>query len=206
MHMAKILRVILQTLFLILFFLLVFVGRVQVWMGIFLLSAILTLFLGRFYCGWICPINTVMNVVAKIKSKLHLKSLPVPGFVKKPFYRYGMLTAFILAFIFVMASGKKLPVLPGLLAIGAFLTVFYPENLWHRYLCPYGTILHMAGKLSKHYYRVIDDLCVSCGICRKTCPAEAVQVYDGKYVITKSECLVCGSCAANCPKKAIRYQ
>jgi ferredoxin-type protein NapH len=193
-------------LFLLLFSMLVVLGRVQIWMGIFLLSVILTLFFGRFYCGWICPINTVMNFVAKIKSQLHLKGLTIPEFVKKPFYRYGMLTAFILAFIFVMASGKKLPVLPGLLVIGAFLTVFYPENLWHRHLCPYGTILHMVGKLSKRHYTVAEDLCIACGICRKACPAEALQLYEGKYVIAKSECLVCGSCDAKCPKKAIRYQ
>jgi len=88
-----------------------------------------------------------------------------------------LLTAFIVAFIFVMVSGKKLPVLSGLLAIGVFFTVIFPESLWHGYLYPYGTILHMAGKLSKHYYKVADVFCITCGICRKICPAEAMQVY-----------------------------
>lgn len=207
--MAKTLRVLTQILFLLLFIMLVITGKIQIWMGIFLLSIILTLLLGRFYCSWLCPINTVMNMVTKAKVKFHLKSIPVPKFIKKPLFRYGMLIAFILVFAFVMVSGRKLPILPILFAVGVILTAFFLENLWHRYLCPYGTILHAIGKLSKRSYSINDNLCISCGICRRVCPSDAIQVNENsrkKYSINPSECLVCGKCAEICPKNVIRYQ
>lgn len=207
--MAKILRTLTQILFLLLFIMLVITDKIQIWMGIFLLSFILALFLGRFYCSWLCPINTVMNMVTKVKIKFHLKSIPVPQFIKKPLFRYGMLIAFILAFAFVMASSRKLPILPTLFAVGVILTAFFPENLWHRYLCPYGTILQAIGKLSKRSYSINDSLCISCGICYRVCPSDAIQMNENsrkKYSINRSECLVCGKCAEVCPKNVIRYQ
>jgi len=207
--MAKAMRVISQTLFLILFIVLSFTGKIQIWMGVFIVGVILTPLLGRFFCGWVCPINTAMNLVTNVKNKLHVKSKPISQFIKKPMYRYGMLIAFILSFVFVMLSGRKLPVLPGLLVSGVVLTIFFPESLWHRYLCPYGTILHIAGRSSKHSYNIINGLCISCGICHRVCPSEAISLNESqgkKYSINSSECLVCGRCQEACPKNAVEHQ
>ncbi|MDD3840145.1 MAG: 4Fe-4S binding protein [Clostridia bacterium] len=204
--MSKILRRSSQVLFLLLFIALIYTGKIQIWMGVFAISVIFTLFFGRFYCGWICPINTVMNLVTNIKDRLGRKSLSVPRFIKKSVFRYGVLIVFILTFVFVRISGKKLPVLPALLVIGVALTIFFPEKLWHRYLCPYGTILHVVGKLSRRSYSIDDELCISCGACNRICPSNAVEVNQGKYMIYKSECLVCGRCAEKCPENAIKYK
>ncbi|MGI6188596.1 MAG: 4Fe-4S binding protein [Clostridiales bacterium] len=171
-------RLVSQVFFAVLFFALVTAGKVQLWMGIFLLGIIMTFLFGRVYCGWICPINTLMNLITAVKRKLRIKSLAVPGFIKKPAFRYAMLAAFVLTFVFVMSSGKKLPVLPGLLALGVFLTFFFTENLWHRYLCPYGTILGAAGRLARRSYQIDDYLCISCSACKRVCPADAVEVND----------------------------
>ena len=64
------LNIITQLIALILFIVLLITGRIQVWMGIFLVSAVLALFFGRIYCGWICPINTVMRLVYKNQDPL----------------------------------------------------------------------------------------------------------------------------------------
>src|SRR5690606_25073131 len=130
---------------LISFILLLLTGRIQAWTGILLVSAVLALFFGRIHCGWICPINTVMRLVTRIKTRFKLKNFAVPEPLKKPVFRYGMLAAFLLTFLLTMVRGKKLPVLPILFAAGVLLTVFFPEVLWHRYLCPYGTILSLPG-------------------------------------------------------------
>lgn len=226
--MAKAVQVFSQWVFVLLFFALVALGRVQLWIGVFILSVILTPFFGRLYCGWVCPINTIMNIVTRIKQRFHVKDLAVPESLKKPVYRYLALFAFILLFMFVMISGKKLPVLPGLLAVGVLLTVFFTEKLWHRYLCPYGTILSMVVKLSRRGYRVIEQACISCGICSRVCPADAVMeisplssggndeikdtlagdknLHRKTYNIVKKECLLCGACADRCPKNAIVYR
>ncbi len=93
--MARVWRALSQAFFAVLFFVLVASGRIQLWMGIFLLSVVLAAFFGRFYCGWICPVNTLMNLVTRVKRRLRIKDLAVPESVKKPVYRYAALLAFI---------------------------------------------------------------------------------------------------------------
>src|SRR5690554_3010299 len=99
MSRTKKLSIVTQLIALFLFIALLITGRIQVWMGIFLGSVVLTLFFGRIYCGWICPINTVMKLVTGIKARFKFRSFAVPKLLKKPVFRYGMLAAFLLAFV-----------------------------------------------------------------------------------------------------------
>ncbi len=202
--MSKTVPITSQIVSLLLFIILIITGKVQLWMGIFLSSVILALFFGRFYCGWLCPINTVMKAVTGLKNRLSLKSLSPPAFLTRPVVRYIVLFLFVLTFVFAAATGKKLPVLPVLLACGVILTFFFPENLWHRYLCPYGTILSLAGSKTKKYLKIDANECIQCGICQKICPGEAVSKQD-TFSIDKGQCLLCLDCMRNCPKKAIQY-
>lgn len=202
--MSKALQVTSQIVFLILFIILIITDKVQLWMGIFVLSVIVALFFGRFYCGWLCPINTVMKFVTAFKNKLTLKSLKTPSFLTKPLIKYGVLLLFILTFVFVMITGKKLPVLPALLACGIILTLFFPESLWHRHLCPYGTILSFTSSKARFFLKIDAGKCVQCGICKKVCSGDAVNK-QATYSIDKGLCLLCLDCMRKCPKKAIQY-
>jgi len=202
--MAKVLQLISQIMFLTLFIIFMIIGKVQLWMVIFIAGIIIALFFGRFYCGWICPINTVMKIVAKLKERFSIKSFNSPSFLTKSFVRYIVLLLFLIIFIFVMFTGKRLPVLPFLFTFGIVISVFYSESLWHRYICPYGTILSIAGSKSKHYLKINTDNCISCGICKKVCPALAIDKNDA-YSINKSFCLLCLECTRKCPKNTIHY-
>ena len=51
--------------------------------------------------------------------------------------------------------------------------------------------------------RVDPEKCIGCGICEKTCTAEAVRVVDNHAVIDETLCLSCGMCAVKCPRHAI---
>jgi len=204
--MSKKLQILSQGLFLVLFAVLVVTGRVQLWMGIFLLSVLLALFLGRFYCGWVCPINTAMRVATGAKKRLKIKNFRIPGFFKNPAFRYGFLVIFIGTFSFVMATGTKLPVLPALFFLGIGLTLFFPENLWHRYLCPYGTILTLTGSRAKKGMLIDSDNCTLCGVCREACPSDAVNENEKEgYTIEKGLCLTCLDCAVECPNGSIHF-
>ena len=79
--MIKRIQTTLQLVFLALFLVLLAKGRVQIWMVVFLGSAIAGLFFGRFYCGWICPMNTVMRFETWLNRKLHIKSLATPNWL-----------------------------------------------------------------------------------------------------------------------------
>ena len=49
-----------RILFLALFIFLVMTGRVRMWLIIFAASLAAALFSGRIYCGYVCPMNTLM--------------------------------------------------------------------------------------------------------------------------------------------------
>lgn len=192
--------------FLALFLFLIINGKVQLWMGLFVISIFTALLLGRVYCGWICPINTVMRGIAWTKKKLHIKSARIPAWLTKPWVRILVLGLFIAVFIFVMVSGKNLPVLPLLLTIGIILTLFFPEELWHRYLCPYGMIMSISARKPKHAMAIDPDLCNSCGMCKRVCPAKAVERHELNYKILKADCIVCMECFRVCRQKSISYR
>ena len=45
--------------------------------------------------------------------------------------------------------------------------------------------------------------CIGCGICKKNCPTEAVEVENFLAHIDPEKCEKCGACAEKCPKKVI---
>ncbi len=200
-------RKIVQVVTLILFVLLVILGKVQVWMAIFGGSLLLSTYFGRFYCGYICPINTGMELIDDRASKNKRKRKPTPDAFKNPMVRYGMLALFLGTMFIVFKTGKKLPVLPVLFASGILLTYFYRPEFWHRYLCPYGTLLSIFSRFNKKTYMVFNDDCTKCGRCVRVCPADAFIWEDKKKtypLIINNECLHCGRCVEVCPEDTIK--
>lgn len=51
--------------------------------------------------------------------------------------------------------------------------------------------------------KVDSNKCVGCGCCMGVCPAQAIEIKDGKAVIDPEKCLKCETCAAVCPMQAI---
>lgn len=175
-------------------------------MGLFLLGILASFVFGRFYCGWICSINTAMGGVNWIKRKLKIKSLPILEVLTKPWVRTIAFGLFVAAFAMTMATGKKLPVLPVLFFLGILLTLLFPEELWHRHLCPYGTLLKGSSLKASKGMQVDEDLCNNCGACMRVCPAKAVVKEETTHRISNSDCLLCMKCVNSCKKNAIQYQ
>ena len=49
----------------------------------------------------------------------------------------------------------------------------------------------------------VTDKCVSCGLCEKICPSDAIKLTDGHPVWVKPKCTMCYGCLNRCPKNAI---
>jgi ferredoxin len=50
---------------------------------------------------------------------------------------------------------------------------------------------------------VINDDCISCGVCVDECPTDAIKEEDDKYIIDEDACVDCAACVAVCPVDAI---
>lgn len=55
-----------------------------------LLIIIPTLVLGRFFCGWVCPLGALLAPIGGLVSKIRKKAL-LPGFLKNKDIKYGVL-------------------------------------------------------------------------------------------------------------------
>ena len=203
--MKKVIQRSVQGVALLLFIILLVKGKAQLWMAIFVASTLLALLFSRFYCGWLCPINTVIRPIAWMKKKLKIKCKKVPAWIESDVLRYLILALFLATMGFVFKTGKQLPVLPALLALAVLLSIFFDEALWHRHLCPYGTILTLTGRFSKKAMVIDEALCNNCTRCSRVCPSNAI-VQDEKHRIIKKECLVCHECERVCAKGAIKYR
>jgi len=53
------------------------------------------------------------------------------------------------------------------------------------------------------YPIIINEICISCGICAKNCPAKVIDMSSGKPIINTKDCIRCFCCHELCPKKAV---
>ncbi|MFW5782759.1 MAG: [Fe-Fe] hydrogenase large subunit C-terminal domain-containing protein, partial [Candidatus Muiribacteriaceae bacterium] len=53
-----------------------------------------------------------------------------------------------------------------------------------------------------HSVRLDKDKCKGCTHCIRTCPTQAIRVYDGHAVIAEERCIDCGECIRTCPNDA----
>ena len=53
------------------------------------------------------------------------------------------------------------------------------------------------------HIRIEIENCISCGLCMRSCPSQAIRVdrKAGTWTIERFDCVQCGFCVATCPKK-----
>lgn len=52
---------------------------------------------------------------------------------------------------------------------------------------------------------IVEDSCISCGLCERNCPENVIKLTDGRPVWVKDKCTKCSSCINRCPVQAIQY-
>ena len=196
-----------QLLFLALFLVLVRRNKLQLWMPVFTVGVIFSFIFSRFYCGWMCPMETLFRPINWIYNRLGIKRRKTPKLFETPVIRYTLLGLMIGALALSFIYKAKVPILLLITVLSVILTLFFEEKFWHRHLCPYGTLLGLSARPSRLSVRIDEDDCTSCGLCQKVCPTGAIVTLESKKRrIVKNECLTCFKCQEVCPADVIHYQ
>jgi len=143
---AAALRVIVEVGFLFLFFFLLRSRDLQKWFLIFGIGLVGALFLGRFYCGWICPMETLFRPINWLYSKLRVKRLKAPAISKNNVFRWSILFLFLLLIIAVRVFKIKVNLLLYVTAFSVLITLVFEEEFWQRCMYPFGTLLSLFSR------------------------------------------------------------
>jgi len=183
--------------------------------------AVVTLLLGRVFCGWICPLGTIGEWTAKISRRLGIRPRELPEPLDRPlrFPKYAVL-AVIIVFTWKLGTLAWRPYDPwaawmhlsaGLEAMAeapwSFAVLFgtvigaslFIERFWCRYLCPLGALLAPLQNLSLFKVRRSEEHCIHCHLCSKSCPVRLDP--ESTDVTSSAECLACGRCVEACPRE-----
>jgi polyferredoxin len=200
-------RIITQILFLGIFVLLFFTKRMQLWIFIFGAGVLVSVFFSRFYCGWVCPIGSLMGVQTWIYKLFHIKRLKTPEFMKSPIFKWLLLIAFIVLMLMTRMIQLKINIILYVVAAGVLVSLVFEEAFWHKYLCPYGTILNITTRKAPLKLQIDESKCISCGLCQKECITNCIITLENKKRrIENKDCIMCHKCQTVCSTRAIAYR
>ena len=204
----KYIATIVRILFLALFLFLLVKGKVLLWLALFAVSLSAALIFGRVYCGYVCPMNTLMLPVEWLSKKLKLQTAKTPRWLKNGYFAWITLVISVAAMMLSKVMLHiNLPILPFWLIISVLVTLRYKPAVFHNLICPFGALQRTFGRFARLSEKVTKDACVGCKLCEKACPSGAIVVSmeDKKASVNTALCHQCTNCSRICPKNAIHY-
>ena len=205
----KRLAILIRLLFLALFILLAIIGKPMLWMVIFGVSLLSTFLFGRFYCGYICPMNTLMRPIEWLAERFKLPAKAAPSWLQKtsqPWIFLGLSVVLVVGLR--MVARIQLPFLIVWLVIAGLVALVYRSTIFHIYICPFSAPLRVLGGYTRHSQQVSPEDCIACGKCVTVCPSNAMTLQKPQRFATiePKACHQCQDCQAVCPSAAIHYQ
>ena len=191
-----------------------------------LISALL---LRSAFCGWICPLGFIQDVIHAFSAWLQKRFVPIRKFFRalaqrgQPawmfldkylrYIKYGVLiwavtgAAIYGVMVFrdydpwsALINMAEWTFTPGLVVLGLTLIgSLFIERPWCRYACPLGAASGLLGKLSPVHLERESAACTSCKICTKACPM-GLEVHTAT-TITSVDCMSCLECVGACPRE-----
>jgi len=190
---------------------------------------LVTLVLGRVFCGWMCPLGTLQQLFSwALSPRSRRESLQVNRWRRWYALKYYVLAALLALSVAGslqtglldplslaargLASGLW-PALPhgrpvpgGWLAALALLAVLVANRwiprLFCRALCPLGALLGVFARFSLVRIHRRGDGCSSCKLCTFACQGADEPLGEHR----PGECHVCLNCVAGCPDGSVSYR
>lgn len=179
---------------------------------------------GRAFCGWICPMDFLFELVDRLKKwkKSKLNIPPAVGYVIAagfliasfmtgiPIFSnyFSHLTNFFRAATGAVFLTLDLPVEPNVILFSAtviFILLsleFISPRLWCKVLCPVGKTYGLLNKVSLLKLTFTDGECGECSLCENKCYMDVkLARHIDKPSLRDINCIYCGRCVEGCNAK-----
>jgi ferredoxin len=177
----------------------------------FLMPLVAALLVGRVFCGGVCPLGAVQDLVV-------LRPVQLPRAVDRwgGLFKYVYLAVAIwfaaqpagardfvicrfdpfVGFFRLSGSAPMLGLGGGLLLLGTVV-----GRPYCRFLCPYGGLLAVVSRFAWKPVSITPDEQLDCGLCVESCPFGAIR----QLRADRADCLACARCFADCPRQLIQW-
>lgn len=176
---------------------------------------------GRAFCGWVCPVNLVLEIEDAFRRKLgiEVREAPVPRRAKL-WIALGVLALSALTSVPVFEAFSPISALnkgvlfgavTGLWMLAAIMLaeLFWGHRVWCRALCPLGGFYEALGRAGLVNVKLDQEACIHCNACKRSCLADPVilePVLAGEDAVVRAgDCMACGACIDACPTKALSF-
>lgn len=181
------------------------------------ITIVMAIFLGRVFCGWVCPYNFIMEILFKMNSRFRKpvvqSDFSNPGMIQ--FIRIPLILLVILSItgipVFTLISfpgiitGFMADVLlwgsigggMGLVLVVALIELVSRKRFWCKYVCPVGATLgicHSSLSLQVHFQPEKCSCTGKYSPCNASCPIQLNPKQAGLY----PACFNCGECIEMC--------
>lgn len=184
------------------------------------------LFLGRAFCGWVCPIGGLQEACFMVKDKrLTGKKIDwIKWIIWGPWI--GLLVFLVIQAggykaiqpLYLMENGISVSELTGyinfflvllifvLLAFAVGRRAFCHTMCWIAPFMILGRKLRNTLKWPSLRLKSDKEKCISCKKCTESCPMSLdVNGMVQNEAMENTECILCGTCVDVCPKSVISY-
>jgi len=185
---------------------------------------LISLVLGRAYCGWVCPASLIQDNIASVNSKPITRGKYIKWLIWIPWVISIILLLFKAGGIkqvnplFMTVKGLSIGDIYGLFTYFGVLTLitlpafiigkrsFCHHICWMSQFMIIGRKISVWLKLPSLRLRSTPEKCNNCGKCTTECP---MSLNVNQMVAAKSmenpDCILCGNCVDGCKLKAIKY-
>ena len=191
---------------------------------LFILLFISSLFLGRAFCGWICPGGCFQDICMRMNEKRRPRNHWIKYLIWIPWFS-------LIVIGFIRAGGVKTIDPLYMTENGISVSEPYHFNIYYTFIlmflilalavgrhgfCHYGCWMApfmIIGRKIRNLFKYPSlrlkanpDLCIDCMKCTEVCPM-SIDVHAGvkKGMMEHVDCNLCGRCADHCEQKVITF-